>query len=171
MTEQGERIKKENEKFCHECGELIRIRAEICPKCGSRQPFVRPVHAAFPSQKFCHECGEIIDGKAEICPKCGVRQPSYFNFDTISGNVLGQGQPRSRVAAGLLAILGGGLGLHRFYLGQPVWGIVYILLIWTGIPVLLGLIEGIYFLIIHEDEFQRKNAGPAWSSKGQFRNK
>lgn len=26
-----------DEKFCEECGELIRIKAEICPKCGVRQ--------------------------------------------------------------------------------------------------------------------------------------
>jgi TM2 domain-containing membrane protein YozV len=31
------RIKSENEKFCSECGELIRKNAEICPKCGVRQ--------------------------------------------------------------------------------------------------------------------------------------
>jgi len=31
------RIKSENEKFCSECGELIRKHAEICPKCGVRQ--------------------------------------------------------------------------------------------------------------------------------------
>ena len=33
-----ERTKGENEKFCHECGEAIRAKAEICPKCGVRQP-------------------------------------------------------------------------------------------------------------------------------------
>lgn len=26
-------MKQENEKYCTECGELIKIRAEICPKC------------------------------------------------------------------------------------------------------------------------------------------
>lgn len=31
-------MKTENEKFCQECGEIINIKAEICPKCGVRQP-------------------------------------------------------------------------------------------------------------------------------------
>lgn len=31
-------MKQENEKFCHECGAVINIKAEICPKCGVRQP-------------------------------------------------------------------------------------------------------------------------------------
>jgi TM2 domain-containing membrane protein YozV/ribosomal protein L40E len=26
-----------DEKFCHECGAIIRTKAEICPKCGVRQ--------------------------------------------------------------------------------------------------------------------------------------
>jgi TM2 domain-containing membrane protein YozV len=30
-------MKQENEKFCVECGQLINIKAELCPKCGVRQ--------------------------------------------------------------------------------------------------------------------------------------
>jgi len=30
-------MKQENEKYCSECGALINIKAEICPKCGVRQ--------------------------------------------------------------------------------------------------------------------------------------
>ena len=30
-------MKQENEKYCTECGVLINIKAEICPKCGVRQ--------------------------------------------------------------------------------------------------------------------------------------
>ena len=33
-------MKQENEKFCTECGALINIKAEICPKCGVRQLIV-----------------------------------------------------------------------------------------------------------------------------------
>jgi TM2 domain-containing membrane protein YozV len=35
MSEQ--QAKGSDEKYCHECGEVIRARAEICPKCGVRQ--------------------------------------------------------------------------------------------------------------------------------------
>jgi len=30
-------IKAVDEKFCHECGAAIKVKAEICPKCGVRQ--------------------------------------------------------------------------------------------------------------------------------------
>ena len=29
--------RQSDEKFCHECGAVIRAKAEICPKCGVRQ--------------------------------------------------------------------------------------------------------------------------------------
>jgi TM2 domain-containing membrane protein YozV len=31
------RVKQADEKFCSECGEIIKEKAEICPKCGCRQ--------------------------------------------------------------------------------------------------------------------------------------
>lgn len=166
MAEQAARVKKENEKYCHECGDIIRARAEMCPKCGARQPFIGAAQTTTANDKFCHECGEIIRGNAELCPKCGVRQPSMgtCTMDRLLVS-LGQGQPRSKVVAGVLAILGGGIGLHKFYMGRPVWGVVYILFIWTGIPSILGLIEGLYYLAVSDEVFQKKFAGPAWSSK------
>jgi TM2 domain-containing membrane protein YozV len=37
-------------------------------------------------------------------------------------------------------------GLHKFYLGQPVWGGLYLLLGWTQIPRIACAVEGIWFL-------------------------
>lgn len=31
------RTKNIDEKFCSDCGEVIKVKAEICPKCGCRQ--------------------------------------------------------------------------------------------------------------------------------------
>lgn len=119
-----------------------------------------------PEEKFCYECGAVIRAKAEICPKCGVRQPFLGSLGmTLPGNILAQGQPRSRVVAGLLALFGGGVGLHKFYLGKPGWGVLYIILLCTGISVLLGLIEGVYLLTMSDENFERRYAGPAWIRK------
>ena len=30
-------MKQGHEKYCHECGAIINLKAEICPKCGVRQ--------------------------------------------------------------------------------------------------------------------------------------
>jgi TM2 domain-containing membrane protein YozV len=62
---------------------------------------------------------------------------------------------KSRVTAGVLAILLGSLGIHKFYLGKIGQGIIYILFSWTGIPGLLGLIEGILYLVKTDEEFNK----------------
>jgi len=75
---------------------------------------------------YCRGCGGVIHGSAPSCPHCGAVQPIT---------------PRkSKVVAGLLALFLGGLGVHRYYLGQW-WGIFYplgILLFSFGFPVLLA---------------------------------
>jgi TM2 domain-containing membrane protein YozV len=35
-------MKQDNEKYCSECGALINVKAEICPKCGVRQQVQQP---------------------------------------------------------------------------------------------------------------------------------
>ena len=62
----------------------------------------------------------------------------------------------SKSAAGWLAIFLGAIGMHKFYLGQVGWGIVYLLLCWTFIPIALGIIDGIILLRMSEREFEEK---------------
>ncbi|MGB6411609.1 MAG: NINE protein [Candidatus Deferrimicrobiaceae bacterium] len=98
--------------------------------------------------KYCVNCGTSIDAQAEICPGCGVRQPSLRRPGKIS----------RRVAAAIFAILLGSFGVHRFFLGQIGWGILYVLFCWTFIPAVAGLIEGILYLTMSEEEFETKYA-------------
>jgi TM2 domain-containing membrane protein YozV len=69
-----------------------------------------------------------------------------------------------RIAAGL-AWLGVFIpGVHKFYLGQPVWGVVYLLLSWTPIPRVACAVEGALLLGQSEDAFaQRWGAKPSTS--------
>ena len=62
----------------------------------------------------------------------------------------------TRLAAGLLAIFLGTLGIHKFYIGKPLWGFVYILLAPTFLSTLLGFFEGLWFLSMTDAEFARR---------------
>lgn len=69
---------------------------------------------------------------------------------------------KSKVAAGLLGIFLGGLGIHKFYLGYTTPGIILLLcgtigwlLILPGMAAaIIGLIEGIIYLTKQDDEFE-----------------
>jgi TM2 domain-containing membrane protein YozV len=76
--------------------------------------------------------------------------------------------PKDKIAAGVLGILLGGLGIHKFYLGYTSAGLVMLLgtiLGWVFscfvVPLVLpivfgiiGLIEGIIYLTKSDEEFQ-----------------
>ncbi len=94
------------------------------------------------NQKFCVACGQPMHISARSCPKCGAVQPG------ISG--------RNKLAAALLAFFLGGFGIHRFYLGRPVSGFIYLLFCWTAIPAIIGFIEAILLLMMSEDRFEQK---------------
>lgn len=64
---------------------------------------------------------------------------------------------KNRSVAVLLAFAGTVTisGLHKFYLGQPLWGILYVLLSWTPIPKIASAIEGVWYLTQQEETFDQ----------------
>lgn len=111
--------------YCRNCGREIAEQAIFCPSCGA---------APTTGNKFCQNCGQPTDPAAEVCIKCGVK--------------LATGGEKSKLAAGLLGIFVGGLGVHRFYLGYIGIGVaqIFVTLLTFGIGALWGFIEGILIL-------------------------
>lgn len=63
---------------------------------------------------------------------------------------------KSKITAGILALLLGGLGVHYFYLGSWGWGIISILFCWTYIPALVSLVFGVHYLMLSDEQFACK---------------
>ncbi len=70
---------------------------------------------------------------------------------------------KSKIAAGLLGILLGALGIHKFYLGYTKEGIIMLLITILGsfllaigplVMGIFGLVEGILYLTKTDEEFQ-----------------
>lgn len=64
-------------------------------------------------------------------------------------------QESKRVLAGVLGIVLGGLGIHRFMLGDTTGGILRIVItvITFGFGAIIGLIEGIIYLTKSDEDF------------------
>lgn len=63
---------------------------------------------------------------------------------------------KNRYLAAVLALTLGWGGAHKFYLGQPGWGIAYLLFFWTGIPAMAGWVEALWYLIMTDQQFQQR---------------
>lgn len=58
------------------------------------------------------------------------------------------GKSKSRAVACLLALFLGWMGAHKFYMGNTKAGILYLLFSWTGIPMIIALVE--VFIILFQ---------------------
>ena len=76
-----------------------------------------------------------------------------------NGNRIAPPQENKRVISGVLAILLGPLGIHKFILGYQNEGLIMLLVsiltcgIGAGVMGLIGLIEGIIYLSKSDEEF------------------
>lgn len=125
---------------------------------------------------FCSGCGETMPADAQFCAKCGKRNvtlaaeptPTQTATSTeptpgvIPAPAAGDYTPgaKSRITAGILGILLGGIGVHKFYLNKVGLGVLYILFCWTFVPSVIALIEGIIYLTQDDATFSRNQGVP-----------
>jgi TM2 domain-containing membrane protein YozV len=63
---------------------------------------------------------------------------------------------KNKTTAALLALFLGGIGGHKFYLGQTMMGLLYLCFCWTFIPMFIAFCEFIGFLVMSEQSFDAK---------------
>jgi TM2 domain-containing membrane protein YozV len=103
------------------------------------------------AEVFCRECGAGLKRLAVICPSCGV---------PTQATAAGGKEKKNKYAAAALAFFLGGFGIHHFYLGNAIAGVIYLLFCWTLIPALIAFVEAIIYLAMPATAFDQKyNAG------------
>lgn len=118
-------------------------------------------------ENLCPQCGAPIEAGSVKCQYCGATiaaaaapaaQPQVQYVPVQNGNpAISNSWPiKNKVTAALLSILLGGIGGHKFYLGDTKKGILYLIFCWTYIPAILGVIEGITMLTSNDENFQLK---------------
>lgn len=115
--------------FCKNCGAQMDNNAVVCVKCGCQ----RGVGA-----NFCPNCGQQTTPGAAVCIHCGVA----LTYGAAPAQ--GYGAPampgaKSKMAAGLLGIFLGGLGIHNFYLGYTTKAVIQLVVTLVGGVITLGL--------------------------------
>ena len=152
--------------FCRNCGREIDEAAELCPGCGAK-----PTEG----NKYCGSCGIETKPSAEFCVKCGAKlaKPSAEEVPkgpAGPGEVSEKAEPpprmsetqkpaeppagvstvsgKSRLAAALLALFLGWLGIHRFYLGKKGTAVVMLILGALGLATVWFLIGIVFFVAV-----------------------
>ncbi|HIW86291.1 MAG TPA: TM2 domain-containing protein [Candidatus Eubacterium faecipullorum] len=95
--------------YCKNCGIELNENAAVCVNCGAAKGM---------GGAYCQNCGQPVHPGAAFCLNCGAALAA----DTV------QTGDKSKVAAGLLAIFLGHLGIHWFYLKFNAKGIINIVL-------------------------------------------
>lgn len=88
---------------------------------------------------YCPTCNKMLSDKARACPNCD--HPFDF-IDRLQNKLTSTGN-KSKFTFVLLALLLGGLGIHRMYIASWSLGIIYLLFCWTFIPMFIAVIEAI----------------------------
>lgn len=120
----------------------------LCPQCGA------------PAQEGavkCEYCGAAIAQPVQQVQTQQVPPQQVVYVQQSSTNPERANWPiKNKIVAAILAIILGGLGIHKFYLGQTGKGILYLVFCWTYIPAILAFIEGIIILCSNDENFQIK---------------
>ena len=129
--------------FCNKCGKDINDEAAICIHCGcsvntsNKSKKVAPVDK---TKKFCSKCGGEMHDEADVCVHCGCS----VTKNNTSSNILDTGGEKSGMIALILCFFFGYLGVHRFYSGHILFGILQLVtgggcLIWAIVDLIIIL--------------------------------
>ena len=117
--------------------------------------------------RYCTKCGAINDEMAQYCTNCQAPltavntgyQPGQVSPVSSSGQMTdwkAMGADK-KLVAGILGILVGSFGVHKFVLGYTTEGLIQIAIsiVTCGIGGIVGIIEGIIYLTKSDEDFVR----------------
>ncbi len=132
--------------ICRVCGSALPDGASFCTSCGT--PVSSEPKGGSTRQNrtvVCPACGAYCDSNAYACQNCGNilgGQSDGAPYRTNTNNTYrpGMQRPKSRIIAGVLALIFGSLGIHNFYLGYTNKAVAQLILAILS----CGLVSGIW---------------------------
>jgi|GEM_PF-1847909 len=89
----------------------------------------------------CPHCDHALSDAEPACPQCG--RPASTTPDAWP--------EKNRMLTVLLAAFLGWAGVHRFYVGKPLSGVLYLAFFWTLFPAFFAVREAIGCLVAPEE--------------------
>lgn len=143
--------------FCENCGAALAAAASVAaPAAAQAQPAEAQPAAAQAEQQAYQQPSYQQPSQGQY-QQPGYQQPQYQQ------GASGQFGTKNKIAAGLLGIFLGGLGIHKFYLGYTQAGVIMLVVclvggiltlgLAAGVISIIGLIEGIMYLTKSDYDF------------------
>ena len=118
--------------------------------------------------RYCTKCGAINDDMAQYCTNCQAPLTAVnTGYQPVTTGQPGQmtdwkamGADK-KLVAGILGILVGSLGVHKFVLGYTTEGIIMLLItvltcgVFAIVPSIIGIVEGVIYLTKSDEDFVR----------------
>ncbi len=118
--------------------------------------------------RYCTKCGAINDEAAQYCTTCQAPlttvDTGYQPMQAVHPGAMTDWKAMGgdkKIVAGILAIVVGSLGVHKFILGYTTEGLIMLLCTVLTCGILgvamsvVGIIEGIMYLTKSDEEFVR----------------
>ena len=119
--------------------------------------------------RYCTKCGAVNDDTAQYCTNCQAPLTApvgggYQPMQSVNPGAITDWKAMGadkKVVAGVLGILLGSLGIHKFMLGYKTEGLIMLLITLLScftlafVPHVIGIIEGIMYLTKSDEEFVR----------------
>lgn len=157
-------------KFCQNCGSKVEENVKFCPYCGTKidYPSAQTGTNPEPAVGSAYSSNTQNTQNTQAPHQTTGAPSSSYGTPVSPSTTVFDGEKKERIAAALLAIFLGGFGVHKFYLGNITMGIIYLVLSFTGITWLIGLVEGIIYLTKTDEEFYRDHVLPIEERKAEI---
>ena len=120
--------------------------------------------------RYCTKCGAVNDETAQYCVSCQAALTPVSGYQPMQSVNQGSSEAMTdwkakgadkKILAGVLGIVVGAFGIHKFVLGYTTEGIIMLLTtvltcgILAIVPSVIGIVEGIIYLTKSDEEFVR----------------
>jgi len=118
--------------------------------------------------RYCTKCGAVNDDTAQFCVNCQAALTPISGYQPMQSVNQGQSGAMTdwkalgadkKILAGVLGIVLGGFGIHKFVLGYTTEGVIMLLTTVLTCGILgmvtgvIGIVEGIIYLTKSDQEF------------------